>query len=266
MGGSLAFGGNDRSAARWFAQAPYWWDDHFVNGVDQILSFLEGDGISLEGQTVVDLGCGDGIFALGLCRRTLAAEVVAMDLVEVDLAFLGQVAKEHGEDLDRGPLPRFVRSKPDVIPLPDRSVDVVVSWSVFEHVAEPATLAREAYRVLRNGGVFVVQIWPLFASEHGSHLWPFFDEPFVQWRLDEAAIEAHLRRDQPELASAMMDLYRSCNRLTVDDLQAALRSAGFYLSKVELQHDAFHVPPELQDVPISRLGISGIKALATRPG
>jgi SAM-dependent methyltransferase len=38
------------------------------------------------------------------------------------------------------------------IPLPDMSVDIVVSWAVFEHIMNPAHAAAELFRILRPGG------------------------------------------------------------------------------------------------------------------
>jgi SAM-dependent methyltransferase len=262
-----AFAGNDMSAARWFAEQPAWWEDHYAGAVDQAVEFLSGDGISLAGSRVLDLGCGDGIISLGLLRRGGAAEVTGIDLVDVDLPFLQRVATAHGEPaLREDERLRFRRSEPDMVPLPDESVDIVTAWSVFEHVSEPAKLLADVKRVLRPGGVLFIQIWPMFNSEHGSHLWPWFDVPFQHHVLDDAQMREHLRGriGDAQLAEAMYDLYKSCNGATVDDLQAALVDAGLYLAKVELQSNAFHVPPELQRVPISKLGISGVKLLAVR--
>jgi SAM-dependent methyltransferase len=262
-----AFAGNDQSAARWFAEKPGWWEDHFAGAVDQAVEFLGGDGIPVAGAKVLDLGCGDGIISLGLLRRGGAAQVTGIDLVDVDLPFLQRMAAEHGEPPLREDEPlRFLRSEPDMVPLPDGSVDLVTAWSVFEHVREPAALLADIKRVLRPGGVLFIQVWPLYHSEHGSHLWPWFDKPFQHHVLDDAAMRAHLegRTGDAQLAEAMFDLYKSCNGATVDDLQAALVDAGLYLAKVELQSDAFHVPPELQRVPVSKLGISGVKLLAVR--
>ena len=70
--------------------------------------------------------------------------------------------------------------------------------------------------------------------------------------------------EDPATAESFVDLFASCNRSTVDDLQAALIANGFYIAKVSLQADTFHVPPELQSMPLSRIGISGIELLAIR--
>ena len=266
MSADRAFSGNDRSAARWYAKGADWWSDHYLAGVDQTVEFFGGDGISLKDAVVLDLGCGDGIFALGLSRRTGAAQVFAVDLVDIDSKFLEEVAADNGIDIREGPTPEFLTSRENVIPLPDQAVDFVITWSVFEHVADPQALLREIRRVLRPSGLLFVQIWPLFYSEHGSHLWPFFDSPFVQLRLGDDQVRSALGATlDPETADAMFDLYRSCNRITVDELQRALLGAGFRISKVELLHNALHVPAELQDVPLSKLGITGIKLVAYVP-
>ena len=234
-----------------------------MDAVDQTIEFFDGDGISLQGSIVLDLGCGDGIFALGLSRRAGIRRVIALDVVAVDQEFLKSLAEEHDVDVATGPFPEFATSMPDSIPLPDSSVDFVVAWSVFEHVGDPEVLLREIRRVLRPQGLLFVQIWPLYFSEHGSHLWPFFDAPFAQLRLEPDEIRAALgSKMEPALAEAMSDLYLSCNRITVDDLHGALLSAGFQIGKVELMHNAIHVPPELSHIPLSSLAISGVKLLA----
>jgi hypothetical protein len=71
-------------------------------------------------------------------------------------------------------------------------VDVVITWSVFEHVSNVPELLAEIRRVLVNDGLLFIQIWPLFFSEHGSHLWPWFDEPFPHLRLEDEDLGAEL--------------------------------------------------------------------------
>jgi ubiquinone/menaquinone biosynthesis C-methylase UbiE len=263
VAGGSAFKGGPESAARWFAGQPDWWESHYVQGVDQIVGFLAGDGLSLEGLRLLDLGCGDGILALGLASRTPAASVVALDLEPVDREFLEKKAAEHGVSADH-PRLTFGVSKDMDLGLPDNSIDVVVTWSVFEHVSDVAGLLGEIHRVLVPDGLLFVQIWPLFFSEHGSHLWPWFDEPFPHLRLneDELRAEVRARTDSPELAEAMLDLYDSCNRLTLDELGSALIETGFYISKIETDRAAVHIPPELQRQPLSLLTTAGVKLVA----
>jgi SAM-dependent methyltransferase len=76
---------------------------------------------------------------------------------------------------------------------------------VFEHVDAPVDLLREVFRVLRPGGVILNQVWPLWYSEHGSHMWPFFDETWVHRTRSPEEIAAHLRErlDSRGLAESM---------------------------------------------------------------
>ena len=187
-----AFSGGDRSAVRWFAEQPGWWESHYVEAVDEVVNFFAGDGVSLEGRRLLDLGCGDGIFALGLASRTGADSVIGLDLEPVDREFLADKAAEHGVSTE---LPRlsFGVSQPTDLGIPGDSVDVVIAWSVFEHVSNVPALLHEIRRVLVNDGLLFIQIWPLFFSEHGSHLWPWFDEPYPHLRLDDDELEAEVR-------------------------------------------------------------------------
>jgi ubiquinone/menaquinone biosynthesis C-methylase UbiE len=264
---SRAFDGGDQAAVRWFAGQPGWWESHYVQAVDEIVDFLAGDGLSLEGKRVLDLGCGDGIIALGLASRTSADSVLGLDLRQVDEEFLADLAVTHGVRVEQPHL-EFGVSQATKLGIPDDSVDVVVTWSVFEHVANVGEVLEEIRRVLKQNGILFIQIWPLFFSEHGSHLWPWFEEPFAHLRLQQEQLELEVtaRTGSPELAAAMLDLYASCNRVTLDDLGSALSSAGFYISKVETMGGPMHVPPELQSMPLSLLTTAGVKLTAVKPG
>ena len=234
-----------------------------MQAVDEIVDFLGGDGLSLDGRRVLDLGCGDGILTTGLAARTHAKSVLGLDLQPVDTAFLAEKAAEHGVGLDPS-RPTFGVSHLADLGLPDSSVDIVITWSVFEHVSNIPDLLREIRRVLVPDGLLFVQIWPLFHSEHGSHLWPWFDEPYPHLRLDERDLKRDLRSriGDGELTDAMFDLYASCNQVTIDELGSALVAGGFYLSKVQTESSAIHIPPELQATPLSQLTTAGIKLTA----
>lgn len=264
MANSSAFGGNPQSAARWFAQDPAWWNDHYVGAANEIAEFLGGDGIQLSDARVVDLGCGDGSISAGLANLGCAS-VVGVDLEPVDREFLDDVARRNGV----ASLPtnlQFLQCTEVELPMDTATADVVTAWSVFEHVADIPTLLGEVRRVLRPNGAFFIQIWPLWNSEHGAHQWAWLKTTFQHLILPAAGLEAKVRSAAGDavLGTSFVELFRSCNGLSIDLLQARLVAAGFFVAKVELESKPFHVPAELQHVPLSLLGISGIKLIAIR--
>jgi SAM-dependent methyltransferase len=55
---------------------------------------------------------------------------------------------------------------------PDRSFDVVLSSNVLEHVTDPERYVREAYRVLRPGGLALLEFYPVWSGPRGHHIHP----------------------------------------------------------------------------------------------
>lgn len=247
-----------------------WFTEHYEQAPREIIEFLAPDGLSLEDKVVADVGCGDGIIDLGLVAAAKPAQLIGFDLLEVDRELLIEQASEHGVDLDRLPanLDFAVNGLGD-LPAPDRAFDAIVSWSTFEHVAEPVTLLREMRRIVRPDGFLFLQIWPLYWSQHGSHLWPWFPEGFAQLDHDDEAIERVLRDRHPDRTSDVdfvLDEFRNLNRITADGLQQALLAAGWEIAKFELMTGATHVRAGHARRPLSELGISGIKLLALPGG
>ena len=106
-------------------------------------SFLGGDGITLEGRRVADIGCGDGIIDLGLALKGRPEELVGYDLMDVDTDALLRAARARGGGgraaarvcASSAPADRASRR-------PTTHFDIVVTWSVFEHVDDPVATAR----------------------------------------------------------------------------------------------------------------------------
>lgn len=266
--GLEAFKMSEKSAAKWYTSLPDWWSDHYESAPQQVMDFFAGDGISLQGKTILDVGCGDGILSLGLLEKTKATRVVGVDLFEVDREELKKVASRNGKiQIPSTELLTFLKSTPTSIPLETSSVDVVVSWSVFEHVEDFESLWSEIRRVLKPGGLIFTQIWPMFWSEHGSHLWPWMNDSFIQYKKAHTQIIEDIESsiEDEGLSNSVRDLYMSCNRITVDELQDSMLSAGLTIAKVELSTEGFHLDEHTQRIPLSRLGITGIKILAISP-
>jgi SAM-dependent methyltransferase len=244
-------------AARWFTE-------HFEQAADEMLDFLGGDGISLEGRRVADVGCGDGIIDLGLALKGRPDELVGFDLIDVDTEGLQRAAVAAGVTEELPPCLRFERSEPVTLPAPARHFDVVVSWSVFEHVDDPVGLLTDIRRVIKPDGYFFLPLWPFFDSEHGGHLWPHYEGPYPHHlHRDEEIIDDVQGGRATDPRRAAEDEYRSLNRITLDDLQRALLVSGFAVGKLKLLTQPVHVPRELRHRSLYELGVGGVELLAS---
>ena len=101
------------------------------------------------GQTVLDVGSGGGIDTiLAAWRVGSQGEAVGLDFLEEMCARGRQHAAQAGVER----WIRFVRGEMEDIPLPDQSVDVVISNGVLNLSARKSRALAEIFRVLRPGG------------------------------------------------------------------------------------------------------------------
>jgi hypothetical protein len=125
---------------------------------------------------------------------------------------------------------------------------------------------REVRRVVRPDGVFFLQLWPFFHSPRGSHLWEWCPEPYHHLAESAETTRRRVRSSGhgPEFAEMMLREFSTLNRITVDELGAALLASGLAVRKLELLPAVSHVPAAALSHPLSTLGVSGVKLLATR--
>src|SRR6202158_2783274 len=104
------------------------------------------------GETVLDLGSGGGIDVLLSARRVgPTGKAYGLDMTDEMLALARENQRKAGVSNVE-----FLKGEIEAIPLPDNSVDVIISNCVINLSADKDRVLAEAFRVLKPGGRFAV--------------------------------------------------------------------------------------------------------------
>lgn len=128
----------------------------------------------------------------------------------------------------------FILSDGNSIPLPDESVNLVVSHSVLEHVASIEQSVSEIFRVLKVGGFAFLTVSPLYFSSEGSHI----SSPVKldNWEhLNEKSSFYMLQNTSGQHGDNL-------NGLTISQFLGAIGSCPFDIHRLELRHDTKRAP------------------------
>ena len=123
----------------------YCGSDRWSRRVEQQLIPWALKGLDL-GPAALELGPG-----LGVTTRLLTTWVAALTAVEIDGALAARLGRTMAGQL------RIVQGDATALPLPDRTFDSVVCFTMLHHLPSPGAQDRlfaEALRVLRSGGLF----------------------------------------------------------------------------------------------------------------
>jgi arsenite methyltransferase len=147
-----------------------------------------------EGETVLDLGSGGGIDVLLSAKRVgPAGKAYGLDMTDEMLALANaNKAKSGVTNVE------FLKGEIENIPLPDDSVDVIISNCVINLSADKPKVLREAFRVLKPGGRFAVS-------------------------------DVVRRGEIPDMVARNVELWIGCvaGALEVNEYERLLRDAGF---------------------------------------
>ena len=152
------------------------------------------------GQTVLDLGSGGGIDVLLSAKRVgPTGKAYGLDMTDEMLALAEENKRKSGLTNVE-----FLKGEIEIIPLPDHSVDVIISNCVINLSGDKDRVLREAFRVLKPGGRLAVS-------------------------------DVVIRRALPETIRKSMEMWMGCvaGALLEEEYVEKLRAAGFTDIEVE---------------------------------
>ncbi|HJQ54849.1 MAG TPA: arsenite methyltransferase [Gemmatimonadaceae bacterium] len=153
-----------------------------------------------EGETVLDLGSGGGIDVLLSAKRVgPTGKAYGLDMTDEMLALANEnKQRARAENVE------FLKGDIEQIPLPDASVDVIISNCVINLAADKTKVLSEAFRVLKPGGRFAVS-------------------------------DVVVRGDVPREVRTSMELWLGCvaGALEEQEFKSMLRNAGFAKPSIE---------------------------------
>lgn len=200
----------------------------------------------LSGRRILDFGCGRGLSAASIALRQNADHVHGVDINENHSACRSFLRQRFG----LAGLPdnlSFETISPGGTGSCDR-FDICYSWSTFEHVGNryfPEVLAG-LHAAIVPGGLFFVQIGPLYFSPEGGHLWALGWHRWEHLTHQISDIEDMIAY-RPELVEAerkaLWSMFRTLNRITAEDLIVRIKAAGFTMLR-EHRTETELTPPE----------------------
>jgi arsenite methyltransferase len=187
-----------------------------------------------EGDTLLDVGCGDGLIAFGALEKDKTSRVIFSDISQDLLDHCQSLAQEMGV-LHRCQFTRA--SADDLSMLQDASVDVITTRSVLIYVSAKQQAFDEFYRVLKPGGrLSIFEPISRFTDPESKHIFAGYNVMPVAEIVEK--LKNVYESLQPRDTDPMIDFDER-------DLVSFAENAGFTEIHVELQIEVKPIPDKL---------------------
>lgn len=193
-------------------------------------TWLEKHGGVFKGKDVLDFGCGEGLASAGLSLFCGAKSVIGVDICE-DFLHADAAIMAVSADLT---IPDNVSFKklPPAASLGKSEFDVIVSWSVLEHISQDIFDSQLSVIVnaLRPDGYCIFQIAPLYYSPYGSHLFDIH-EPWEHLTAQINLLETKTYElyDNYAFAKSAWNCFITLNKFTTENFVSRINLSGLEL-------------------------------------
>lgn len=227
--------------------------NYAVKKTREMAHLLSRISFDLKGKTILEIGCNDGSKSFSLTafypRKIIAADVISYYLNErineKQTAKAKNRQRKFMEKLREETKQTFLNEKkiyqPDRVlfveddicnsRLPATSFDLICSWEVLEHLANPDSAFAQIYRLLKPNGFTFHEYNPFFCLA-GGHSLCTLDFYWGHTRLDERDFYRYLKEVRPQEIELAKRFYKyNLNRMTLNNLRTLSRK--HHLSIIE---------------------------------
>ena len=217
--------------------------------LDLLSTHVDGGRVSL----IVDLGCGTGRFTEPLAAH-FAARVIGIDPSQ---KMLNQARRKLTSDRVT-----FEQASAHALPISDNGVDMVFMSMVFHHFSDPAKVAQECRRVLRDGGYLFIRNSTREANFPYRHFFPAM-QPLIKSELptrndvrsmfETAGFAPAAHEIVSQIIASSWPLFVQKSSLRADSFLARLSDADYEAGMTDLRAHSARADarePVLEDVDL----------------
>lgn len=159
--------------------------DYSISGMESLaaerFNFVNNK-INFTPTSVLEIGPGAG-FVLKKFKEKGIQKAVALDIVDG----LYPEVKNAGVEI-------LLSSADNMKCIPDKSYDLVLSWSALEHIPNPQLVFEECLRIVKPGGYIYLQFGPLYYSSWGYHHYSILNCPYLHLLFPEYLIHEYAKK------------------------------------------------------------------------
>lgn len=237
--------------------------DGKYNVVIDIFKQWMPDKYNFSNATILDFGCEHGIMALAIAMKLKAKKVIGIDVKPHYLKLVEMVGSRVGIDKLPPNLSFFENNLGEKL-AEKVKVDVIFSWSTFEHVRQSHLddIVTDLYNSLNDNGFVFLQISPLYYSPFGSHLQTLIDTPWAHLTMQKDILrDAVMTRPKngtiyaeesdenyAAIKAGIWDTYDQLNLVTADEIIRLFERHGFMTVKKLTTNVAHEPSPDLSQI------------------